>query len=269
MSILLYQQNDEYYLINQTNKKNMNNIPIKVMKNIKLRSNDDSPDSFEDVFNVCRIVHKIDYNTVYLQLDELLSHSAIQWAVNTGHFSLFKYLCDNYTESYVNKYILTEVCMWNDLVMLEYLCSKGVDIHADNDYALYVAARSGYFEMVQYLWEQGCRVNVKDPDVEPVLEDLDVQKFLEDPWGTWAIQDNTWLDDHDIDETDPHPSDRYDDYRNALNVAAQRGYVEIVRFFLKNNVLLTLSKNERDALHPNVTDEINNYDNKICRIKRA
>lgn len=57
---------------------------------------------------------------------------------------------------------LFEAAKCGDLNMVEFLVSKGVDIHANNDYALRCAAQNGWFDVVRYLVSQGANIRADD-----------------------------------------------------------------------------------------------------------
>jgi len=58
-----------------------------------------------------------------------------------------------------NVYKLAKACHKGDLEKVKKLVEQGVNIHADNEFALRIASECGYLELVKYLVEQGADVH--------------------------------------------------------------------------------------------------------------
>lgn len=55
--------------------------------------------------------------------------------------------------------ILYEATLINNIKVVKFIVSLGVDIHVENDLILYYALKCGHLEIVKYLLEQGVNIN--------------------------------------------------------------------------------------------------------------
>jgi ankyrin repeat protein len=53
-------------------------------------------------------------------------------------------------------------CEWGYLISVQQLIQMGANLHAKDNYCLYIASAKGHFEIVKYLILQGASINAKN-----------------------------------------------------------------------------------------------------------
>lgn len=164
--------------------------------------------------------------------DKLLIKSAEQ-----GEFSLVKYARKYVLEIDSVEEALSYAVEINNMEIVMYLVEKSpFSIHSYEDYALRAACERGYFEMVEYLVENGANIHA--------LEDNPLRKACEK--GHLEIVKY-------LIENGAHIHSRHD---VALREAARNNHLEVVKFLIdkgadfhaKNNVIFSYTKSQ-DVLY--------------------
>lgn len=91
--------------------------------------------------------------------------------------------------------VLTAVAN-NNLEEIYTLEKKGSDLHFDNDRALFMAAKRGYIEIVQYLIEKG--LTFKQEDLPTLVKDCSNKGYTD---VLHYLVTNSFINIHDIDCT--------------------------------------------------------------------
>ena len=103
------------------------------------------------------------------------------------------------------------------LPVVQYLVSIGANIHAGNDYALRWAARNGHLPVVQYLVSIGANIHAEDLALQSALRLASENGHLEVVQYLVSIGANI----HAVDD-------------QALRWAAENGHLEVVQYLLNN-----------------------------------
>jgi hypothetical protein len=96
----------------------------------------------------------------------------------------------------------------------EWIISQGINIHADNEYALRRFADNGHIDVVKFLVENGANIHADDDEalrLSASIGHIDVVKFLVE----------NGADIHAIDDW-------------ALQLSAENGHIDVVKFLLEN-----------------------------------
>jgi hypothetical protein len=123
-----------------------------------------------------------------------------------------------------DKKILAKVCEYGDLDALKELIREGVDIHANNDIALCIAAANGQLKLLQFLMDKDANIHATD----------DYALKLAARHG--HIETVRFLLDHD--------ADIHAGQEEVLRGAVEHGQTEIVRLLLERGADIYVDGND-------------------------
>ena len=142
------------------------------------------------------------------------------WTVDT-----FKYFIEEGINIHADDdYALRYAAGNGHLEVVQYLIDKGADIHAYDDWAFRYSSENGYLEVVQYLIDKGADIHAYDDDAlkyAAINGYLEVVRYLIDK-GANIHADN--------------------DY--ALRYAARNGYLEVVRYLINKGANIHSNNDE-------------------------
>lgn len=220
-----------------------------------------------------------------------------------GHFDIVKYLCENGVEVNINalcdaimnrnndiaKYLYERIphdsreiynhkalrsCVKaNNFPMLEYLCSVGVDIHADDDSALQLAAINGQLDIVYYLCELGADIHVKNDIVliSAVYHGhTEIVKYLVERGANIHVQYEFSVFEYSrAFLIRRRPGGYKEDLIGLVETAVRNNDIDIVRCLLQSGAQITFDLNKIDIPSDEMEDELFNYCNRMTKTKRV
>ncbi|BCS83757.1 repeat protein [Cotonvirus japonicus] len=157
----------------------------------------------------------------------------------------FKIVKDPSGDKYgANMIILGERRDLKDIKTWKHMISIGIDIHADDDYALIKVSEYGYLEVVKYLVEHGANIHAKDDGALRKASSnghLEVVKYLVKNGADIHADDNDalgWASQNGHIQVVKYliesGADIHADDDLALREASENGHLEVVKYLVKN-----------------------------------
>ena len=157
-----------------------------------------------------------DNRALYAELYPLNAVKRLWWACERGYIHIVMFIVSNGVDIHANdENALFLAVKHGHLEIVRYLVAQGADIHAENEYAIRWAAANGHLKVVEYFVAQGADIHAVDEHticLAAVYGHLEVVKYLV------------------AQGADLHAENEY-----AICIAAENGHLAVVKYLKSLN----------------------------------